>query len=235
MKRILLAATALVFMSGFAWAQSSRGQSSEGNAQAGTNISTGGVSLPAPRVDIIPTAPGGFVGVLIESPPPTPEQNRPGISGPTGSALRPDLTGDMQATVGVQGGGGAAASSGSGRGRASSGLSGTDPAAGLGTRGGAVDEQRSATQQQLRATSGEGVTASEGQRPNRVLGDRLDARQNRLGSDASGSVSGNSSLRGAGASGSSGLGGSVGGAARSSGGGGARGGSSGGGGGGGGG
>jgi hypothetical protein len=216
MKRILSGAAALILVSGSAGAQSRGAESTEGNTRAGTSISTGGVSLPLPKVEIIPTPPGGFVGAVIESPPPSAAQDRPGISGLRGSELRPDLNGGAQMSSSGQSG--AIGSSGVGRPRPTSGSTGSEGASGLGAPAGAIDEQRGTAQQQLRGTSGEGLTASEGQRPNRVLGDRMDARQNRLGSDATGSVSGASSLGGRTGSGSTGLGGSIGGAGRSSGG-----------------
>lgn len=214
MKRVLLTATVLIVAAGSAAAQTPQGRRSGNTGQAGTDLSTGGVTVPLPRVEIIPTS-GGFVGALIESPPPALVQDRPGISGLTAGTLRRDLNGEGQ------GAGGANSGSGSGGGASrggSAGGGGSDAGSGLDSRAGAIDEQRGAVQQQLRNTSGAGVTASEGLRPNRVAGDRLDARQNRLGSDATGSVSGSSSLGGQPGGTSSGLGGgSLGGAGRSSG------------------
>lgn len=217
MRAILLSGAALFLLTASAGAQT-QGAAMPGNTPAGTNMSTGGVSIALPRVEIIPVAGvvaegAGAIGAQIENPPPSPLQNRVGSST---ASLRPDLEGGAQSTgsrdsagdvvPGSAGGAPRRAMEGPPTGSTSIGQTGT---------AGAIDQQRSSVQQELRNTGGAGITASEGIRPNRVAGDRIDARQNRLGSDATGSVSGNSSLGGRTGSTSTGLGGSLGGAARS--------------------
>ena len=199
MSRILLCTATLIAAAGAAGAQSLQGQVGPAGGPSGTNLSTGGVTLPFPHIEIVPTT-TGFVGATIETPPAAGPQDRPGISGMSGSTLRRDLNGGMQASGSGPASGSGSGSSSAGRGRAGGnpGVGGSSASAAMGTRSGSIDEQRGAAQEQLRGFTG-GLSATDGVRANRVPGDRLDGRQGRMDGDASGSL-------GAGASSSGGLG-----------------------------